>query len=100
MNTDRKGTNFAARPTATRTDRIMAGQNHNAGHRSALMILSCHDSVCRLRLQRNSSQTVSKFVVLLLLALLAVGAAAKAGVELTVDASKPSEAIDLTRYAL
>ncbi len=36
---------FPARPAATKTDRIMAGQNHNVLQRCALMILSCHDSV-------------------------------------------------------
>src|SRR5882724_5749305 len=51
---------FPARPAATKTDRIMAGQNHNVVQRCALMILSCHDSVGLLRLQKNSSQPASE----------------------------------------
>ena len=48
----------AARPTATERDRIMARQNHNGGHRSALMILSCHDSVCIPRSRRSPPSSV------------------------------------------
>ena len=42
------------------TDRIMAGQNHIVVQGCALMILSCHDSVGLLRLQKNSSQPASE----------------------------------------
>src|ERR1700731_1238431 len=48
----------AAKPQAK--DRIMTGQNHNGGHSSALMILSCHDSVCLLGSQRKSLPPASK----------------------------------------
>src|SRR5439155_10609169 len=48
----------AARPTATERDRIIARQNHNGGHRSALMILSCHDSVCIPRSRRSPPSSV------------------------------------------
>src|SRR5258708_34807623 len=40
-------------PTATQNDRIIAGQNDTEEHRSVLMILSCHDSVCIPGLQEK-----------------------------------------------
>jgi hypothetical protein len=51
-------------------DRIMAGQNHVEQRRNrrwhdlkrqSRMILSCHDSVCLLRLHKESSQLASDF---------------------------------------
>ena len=59
---NRRDTKSAERQTATRNDRIMAGQNHNDRHRSILMILSCHDSVCFQGWQRKSSWPGSKLV--------------------------------------
>src|SRR6266567_2777611 len=40
-------------PAATKNDRIMSGQNDTEEHRSVLMILSCHDSVCIPGLQEK-----------------------------------------------
>src|SRR5438552_1081064 len=77
MNTERKGANFTG--------------PHETTSWPFLKFASVQDA---LRVHRCPS------VVVLLLAFLAVGPAAKAGVELTVGVAKPGEAIDLTRYAL
>src|SRR6516165_12520316 len=45
---------------ATKNDRIMAGQNDTEGHRSVLMILSCHDSDCIPDLQESTRRDFEK----------------------------------------
>src|SRR6516165_4048578 len=45
---------------ATKNDRIMAGQNDTEGHRSVLMILSCHDSVCIPDLRESTRRDFEK----------------------------------------
>src|SRR6058998_3217053 len=49
----RENSTDTERPTRTKNDRIMAGQNHNRRHRHVLMILSGHDSVCLPRAHKK-----------------------------------------------
>src|SRR6266851_9271443 len=54
------GAESAARPTATETDRTMAGQNHVGKGRTSLRILSCHGSVCIPGWRSESTQPAGK----------------------------------------
>src|SRR6266851_454097 len=54
------GAESAARPTATETDRTMAGQNHVGKGRTSLRILSGHDSVCIQGWRSESTQPAGK----------------------------------------
>src|SRR5712691_1544769 len=54
------GAKSAARPTATETDRTMAGQNHVGKGRTSVRILSCHGSVCIPAWRSESTQPAGK----------------------------------------